>query len=189
MPSPGDETSSGFDRKRILRFAIREVDFFDQKRTRRQCGSRSSSRPAQPASITLQRGTRCIASLSVDIQVPFAKPIGLNPMGAADVVAFQICGGFSPSVCHPARSAGPITSDSCARQRACCCWPSRRHAAFLPKPERATRRFSGCGVVLTPGTLGLVAARSTRSPLVLELTALLLQMARRREGDLNLIRH
>ncbi|WP_375791401.1 hypothetical protein ACE102_47325 (plasmid) [Bradyrhizobium sp. vgs-9] len=44
-------------------------------------------------------------------------------------------------------------------------------------------------MVLTPGTLGLVAARSTRSPLVLELTALLLQMARRREGDLNLIRH
>ena len=45
-------TTSAVDRKRILRFGIRDV-VLDQKRTRGQvCGSRSSGRPAQPASIT-----------------------------------------------------------------------------------------------------------------------------------------
>ena len=46
------------------------------------------------------------------------------------------------------------------------------------------------GVILTPSALGLVAgALHAKRPLALELTTLQLQLARRRECDLNLIRH
>ncbi|UWU75786.1 hypothetical protein N2603_38435 [Bradyrhizobium huanghuaihaiense] len=64
---------------------------------------------------------------------------------------------------------------------------------LFPSPLKGARHNTVLGlygVVLTPSALGLVAgALHAKRPLALELTAPLLQLARGRECDLNLIRH